>query len=74
MFTCCICHFTVELDDTVVTTRRGTTVCIRCYAAAVEDPHPLPKRLREDAAGVVNEASAGKKVSAPQPGDPDYWG
>ena len=56
MFTCCICRFDVELDDTITTTAKGGCVCLRCYLIQVEDHRPLPAALRKDLSAVMAAA------------------
>ena len=56
MFTCYICRFAVELDDTITTTSRGGCVCLRCYLVHVEDHRPLPGLLRRAVSEVVANA------------------
>jgi hypothetical protein len=56
MFRCCICHFNVELDDTITTTAKGSCVCLRCYLVQVEDMKPLSKQLRRELTSVVAAA------------------
>ena len=54
MYRCLICHFTVELDDAIAATRRGTCVCVRCFARETKSEHPLSATLRRE----VEEAMA----------------
>jgi len=56
MFTCCICHFRVPLDDTIAVTPKGGCVCLRCYLTEVEDFRALPKDLRRQLTVVVATA------------------
>lgn len=56
MYTCCICRFDVELDDTVTTTAKGGCICLRCYLVQVEDHKQLPKDLRKELTAVVAAA------------------
>ncbi len=48
MFRCVICHFDVELDDAIAATRRGTCVCVRCFARETNTEHPVPSALRRE--------------------------
>ena len=45
MYVCCLCRFTVPLDDTLTTTARGGCICLRCYLRVVEDHKLLPTSL-----------------------------
>ena len=46
VYVCCLCRFTVPLDDTLTTTARGGCICLRCYLRVVEDHKLLPTSLR----------------------------
>lgn len=48
MFRCLICHFAVELDDAIAVTRRGTCICVRCFARETDSQHPFSAALRRD--------------------------
>lgn len=48
MFRCLICHFTVELDDAIAATRRGTCICVRCFARETNSQHALSPALRRE--------------------------
>ena len=48
MYRCLICRFDVELDDAVAPTRRGTCVCVRCYARETKTEHPISAALRRE--------------------------
>lgn len=48
MYRCLICRFIVELDDAIAPTRRGTCICVRCYARETNTEHPLPPALRRE--------------------------
>jgi len=48
MYRCLICGFEVELDDAIAPTRRGTCICVRCYARETKTEHPLPAGLRRE--------------------------
>jgi hypothetical protein len=53
MWTCIICRFATELDDAVVTTERGTCVCLRCFNRETGGDRPMPKALRREIAAVL---------------------
>jgi hypothetical protein len=48
MYRCLICRFEVQLDDAIAATRRGTCICLRCYARETNSEHPLPLSLRRE--------------------------
>jgi hypothetical protein len=48
MFTCSVCHFTVELDDVTLPTESGHCVCLGCYLRATGQPTVMPKELRRE--------------------------
>ncbi|MGI8551202.1 MAG: hypothetical protein ACR2PL_10535 [Dehalococcoidia bacterium] len=48
MFTCVICRFDVEMDDTIAPTASGRCVCVRCFARETETSRPMSKDLRRD--------------------------
>lgn len=48
MYRCLICRFMVELDDAIAATRRGTCICVRCFARETNSEHPTPKSLRRE--------------------------
>ncbi len=48
MYRCLICRFEVELDDAIAPTRRGTCICVRCYARETKTEHMVPPALRRE--------------------------
>ena len=56
MYTCYVCRFAVELDDTVTATARGNCICLRCYLRHTDGYKPLPKELRRELTTVLAEA------------------
>jgi hypothetical protein len=48
MYRCLVCRFEVELDDAIAPTRRGTCICVRCYARETNDEHRVPPSLRRE--------------------------
>lgn len=45
MYACFLCRFSVPLDDTLVTTVKGSCICLRCYLRTVEDERSVPRNL-----------------------------
>ncbi len=48
MYRCLICHFNVELDDAIAATRRGTCICVRCFARETNSEQAVSPALRRD--------------------------
>jgi hypothetical protein len=48
MYRCLICRFDVELDDAIAPTRRGTCICVRCYARETQNERQVPVSLRRE--------------------------
>jgi hypothetical protein len=48
MYRCLICRFEVLLDDAIAPTRRGTCICVRCYARETKTEFQVPASLRRD--------------------------
>jgi len=56
MYTCVICRFTVELDDTIAPIPSGWCVCVRCFARETETIRLVPKELRRDLSAALAAA------------------
>jgi hypothetical protein len=46
VYTCALCHFLVELDDTVFKRPDGWAVCLRCFYHEVGDERAMSDELR----------------------------
>jgi hypothetical protein len=55
MYRCVICHFTVELDDSIAATPTGGCVCVRCFARETDSSISMPKELRRDVIAALEE-------------------
>lgn len=53
MYRCLICRFDVTLDDAVAPTRRGTCLCIGCYARETGDSRRVSKLLVREVEAVL---------------------
>jgi hypothetical protein len=56
VYACTLCRFSVTLDDTLITTAKGTCICLRCYLRNVEDTKSVPKDLRREVSDAVAAA------------------
>ncbi len=57
MWVCGICRFETVLDDCVVTTSKGTCICLRCYERETGSTKPMSKALRAEYAAAAGELS-----------------
>jgi hypothetical protein len=48
MFTCCVCHFIVDLDDVVIPTESRRCICMGCYLREAGVDRVMPKALWRD--------------------------
>lgn len=53
MYMCVICHFDVPLDDTVISGKTGSCICLRCYVREAGVDHPMAPSLRRDVAATL---------------------
>lgn len=56
MYTCVICRFAVELDDTIAPIPSGWCVCLRCFGRETETTVAMPKELRRDLSAALAAA------------------
>ena len=48
IWTCRLCCSATELDDVVVTTARGSCICLRCFVRQTGSTRPLAQALRHE--------------------------
>lgn len=58
MYTCVICQFEVELDDTIAPLPSGRCICLSCYARTTDTAVPMSKKLRSEVAAAAEQATA----------------
>ncbi len=58
MWTCCICHFETALDDALVTTVRGSCICLRCFIRETGSTRPLSRTLRRELVATLTTLEA----------------